>query len=386
MAREEVNRSPLPVPRSPTLVIHTAFLGDVVLATPLLSVLAAEHGPVDVVTTPAAAALLETHPAVRRVWRYDKRGRERGLAGLRHLAAELRAEGFARAVLPHGSWRSAALAKWAGIRHRIGFDDAPARLTYTERVPRPHGGHEAERLLALARGAGRRERGAGGPTPAVSLGITGEDRAAADHWLAEHGVAPGFLALAPGSIWGTKRWGGYDELALRLVAGGRSVVLVGGPEDAALAAAVVAAGSGERGAGNGRIVSAAGELPLRVSAALLERAEVLVTNDSAPLHLATAVGTRIVAIFGPTVPEFGFGPRGPRDLVVEHVALDCRPCSRHGPRVCPLGHHRCMGEIGVERVLDAVASRVEGQGTSESGGESRAEAPAPFDPRLTLDP
>jgi heptosyltransferase-2 len=148
----------------------------------------------------------------------------------------------------------------------------------------------------------------------------------------------------------------------------------------------VAAGSGERGAGNGRIVSAAGELPLRASAALLERAEVLVTNDSAPLHLATAVGTRIVAIFGPTVPEFGFGPRGPRDLVVEHVALDCRPCSRHGPRVCPLGHHRCMGEIGVERVLDAVASRVEGQGSSESGGESRAEAPAPFDPRLTLDP
>jgi len=159
--RGEAPRSPLPAPRSPTLVVQTAFLGDVVLTTPLLEVLAARHGPVDVVTTPAAAALLETHPAVRRVWRYDKKGREAGLAGLRRLATTLRAEGFARAVLPHRSWRSGALAVWAGIPERIGFDDAPARLTYTARVARPHGGHEVERLLALAGGAGSGERGAG---------------------------------------------------------------------------------------------------------------------------------------------------------------------------------------------------------------------------------
>src|SRR5690606_28201157 len=201
-------RSPLPSPVSPTLVVQTAFLGDVVLTTPLLQALADRHGPVDVVTTPAAAALLETHPAVRRVWRYDKKGREAGLAGLRRLAATLRAERFARAVLPHRSWRSGALAVWAGIPERIGFDDAPARLTYPRRVERPHGGHEVERLLALARDGATGRRGDGAEPP-VSLGLTNEDRAAAEGWLADHGIAPGFVALAPGSIWGTKRWPGY---------------------------------------------------------------------------------------------------------------------------------------------------------------------------------
>jgi heptosyltransferase-2 len=347
--------------RSPTLVVQTAFLGDVVLTTALLSVLAERHGPVDVVTTPAAAALLETHPAVRRVWRYDKHGREAGLAGLRRLAASLRAEGYARAVLPHRSWRSGALAVWAGIPERIGFDDAPARLTYTARVARPHGGHEVERLLALAGGAGSGERGAGGPAPPVRLGLTDADRAAADGWLAEHGIWPGFVALAPGSIWGTKCWPGYGELAARLVAGGRQVAVVGGPDDARLADVVVTVGSGERGAGSGKVVSAAGALPLRASAALIAQAEVLVTNDSAPLHFATATGTRVVAIFGPTVPAFGFGPRGPLDRVIEHPGLDCRPCSPHGPQVCPLGHHRCMKEIGVEQVLEAVGGAVSGE-------------------------
>jgi heptosyltransferase-2 len=96
---------------------------------------------------------------------------------------------------------------------------------------------------------------------------------------------------------------------------------------------------------------------------------VLVTNDSAPLHLATAVGTPVVAVFGPTVPAFGFGPRGARDRVVEHPALACRPCSAHGPQVCPLGHHRCMQELSVESVAAAVAAAtgVEGHRAIRAG-------------------
>ena len=158
------------------------------------------------------------------------------------------------------------------------------------------------------------------------------------------GVTGPFVAVAPGSIWGTKRWPGYPALAAAL---DLPVVAIGGPDDAALAQAVVAAAPG-------RAHNAAGALSLRGSAALIERAQVLVTNDSAPLHLAAAVGTRAVAIFGPTVPAFGFGPRGPRDVVVEHPALPCRPCSHHGPMTCPLGHHRCMRELSVEKVLRAV--------------------------------
>lgn len=323
---------------SRTLVIQTAFLGDVVLTTPLLSVLAEMYGPVDVVTTPAAATLLEGHPAVAEVVRYDKRGADAGLAALWKLGRRLRKRRYARAYLPHRSLRSTALALIAGARERLGFADGAGAVTYTSRVPRPHSGHETNRLLTLA-GVPMEQ------APAVTLGLGAEDREAAGSWMRERRLTPGFVAMAPGSIWGTKRWPHYAELAAALDA---PIVVIGGPEDADLAARIVAAAPG-------RAWSAAGELGLRAATALLERAAVLITNDSAPLHLATAVGTPVVAIFGPTVPEFGFGPRGPRDAVVQQTGLACRPCSSHGPRVCPLGHHRCMAELSVERVAAAVA-------------------------------
>ena len=334
-----------------TLVVQTAFLGDVILTTPLLSLLAERDGPVDVVTTPAAASLLESHPAVRTVVRYDKHGAERGWRGLRRIGAQLRARRYRRVYLPHRSLRSAVLALWSGAAERIGFADSLAAVTYSSRVPRPRQGHEVERLLALAGGPP-------GRSPPVSLGLSPEDHAGAEAWLTSHGVGTRFVALAPGSVWGTKRWPYYAELASVL---DRTSVIVGSQDDMSLANRIVADASG-------RAVSAAGELSLRGSAALIQRAAVLVTNDSAPLHLATAVGTAVVALFGPTVPEFGFGPRGADDVALGHDGLACRPCSRHGPQTCPLGHHRCMRELSVAIVARAVA-------TVASAEESRAICP-----------
>jgi lipopolysaccharide heptosyltransferase II len=337
--------------RPSTLVIQTAFLGDVVLTTPLLSVLAERDGPVDVVTTPAATSLLENHPAVHEVVRYDKHGTQRGWRGLWQMGGLLRARGYRRVVLPHRSVRSAALALWSRAPERIGFDDSPAAISYTRRVRRARESHEVERLLALAGPFT-------GPPPRVSLGLQPQDYAAADQWLEAHQVAPRFAAIAPGSIWGTKRWPHYAELAAAL---DRTSVIVGGVDDVPLANSIAAAAPG-------RVVSAAGALGLRASAALIERASVLITNDSAPLHLATAVGTPVVALFGPTVPEFGFGPRGPGDVVLGLDDLACRPCSSHGPQTCPLGHHRCMRDLSVDTVAKAVA-------TLASAEDSRAICP-----------
>ena len=91
-------------------------------------------------------------------------------------------------------------------------------------------------------------------------------------------------------------------------------------------------------------------------AALIGRARLLVTNDSAPLHLASAMNTPTVAVFGPTVPAFGFGPLAERAAVAEHLSLDCRPCDQHGPQRCPLGHWRCMREISPEQVAQLARS------------------------------
>jgi lipopolysaccharide heptosyltransferase II len=318
-----------------TLVVQTAFLGDVILTTPLLSALAAAHGPVDVVTTPVAAPLLENHPAVAQVIPYDKRGKDRGWSALADLAGRLKGARYQRVYLPHRSLRTAAVAALARIPSRIGFKGSWSFL-YTEARPKPRTGHETDRLLALANGA-----------PGVyrpQLQPTAEDNAVAAALLPEP-----FVALAPGSIWGSKRWPYYRELAVSL-APHIGIVLVGGPDDAPLGERIAAA----VGQSGGRAVNACGKLTLRQSAALIGRARLLVTNDSAPLHLATAMGTPVVALFGPTVTEFGFGPLRAGDVALGVAGLLCRPCSSHGPRNCPLGHHRCMRDLTVDAVTLAI--------------------------------
>lgn len=328
-------------PRSGAVVVQTAYMGDVILTTPLLSALAAVHGPVDVVATPQSAPLLDTHPAVRQVIRYDKRGADRGWSGLRRVARELRRARHAQAYLPHRSRRSALLTLLARVPERIGFEDSPAAGFYTRRLPRPVQAHESARLASLALPPGA-------PVPPVSLGITDADRAEAAAWLAQNGVTTPFVALGPGSPWGAKRWPWYAELALQ---SRWPTVLIGGATDAALGLAIETAAPG-------RAVSACGQVGPRTSAALIDRAAALVTNDSSPLHLALATGTPIVALFGPTVPSTGFGPIDPRDECLGLGELLCRPCATFGPATCPLEHHRCLRELRVGQVLEALERAV----------------------------
>lgn len=318
-----------------TLVVQTAFLGDALLTSGLLSELAGRFGPVDVLVTPGAVPLLETHPGVRDVLVYDKRGTDRGPRAWWQLVRRVKARQYQRAFLPHRSMRTAALAWAAAIPERVGFGGTLATALYSTKIPWPDAGHYADKLLALSPGTTRRA--------SVELHLTEDDRATAYAWLAARGVGDGFVAMAPGSIWGTKRWPGFPDLA-RLLPG--RVVVLGGADDAELAQRVVDAAPD-------RVVNATGVFSLRESAAVLERAGVLITNDSAPLHLASATRTATVAIFGPTVPAFGFGPRAPLAAIVER-SLPCRPCSDHGPATCPLGHHRCMREIPADTVRDAI--------------------------------
>jgi heptosyltransferase-2 len=324
---------------SRALVIQTAWLGDTILTAPLLEKAAALHPRVDVLTTPAAKPLVETHPAVQRILVFDKRRADRGLGGLIRTARKLRREGYHVAYLPHRSLRTALLAWLARIPVRIGFDDTLARWLYTERRSR-QGSHETERLAALVPGKG---------TPPLRIWLTPKDRAKAGATLRAARVGDPFVVLAPGSARATKRWPYYRELAAAL--GSRiSVAIVGEEKDRLLTAAEKSAAF--------PIADLCGRLTLRESAAVIERAVLAVVNDSAPMHLAAAVGTPVVAIFGPTHPRLGFAPRGGRDRAVQ-LDLPCRPCSSHGGKRCPLGHHRCMRDLSVQQVLSATMAALE---------------------------
>jgi len=320
------------------VVIQTSFIGDTVLTTPLVAELA-KRAKVDVVAAPRSAPLLANHPAVASVIVYDKGGSDGGIGGFVRMARQLHDNRYAAAYLAQGSMRSAALARVAGIKARIGFETSAGRRLYTSRVPYIENEHHAARLFRLS-GA---EPEPSSLRPRLFPGDV--ERTAVDALLREVGAAnEPFVAVAPGSIWATKRWPHYPELIDQV--GGR-IAIVGAGSDRELAARIVeSAGS--------RAFDATGKLSLLASAELIGRARALVTNDSAPLHLASAMNTPTLAIFGPTVPAFGFGPLASRSAVLGIDTLACRPCDRHGPQRCPLGHWRCMREITPRQVATAL--------------------------------
>lgn len=330
-----------------TLLVDTSFLGDVVCAEPLVRAAARRFGPpVDFLTAPAAAEILAGHPDLREVLVFDKRGAERGLRGLWRAARRLRGRRYERAISSHRSFRTALLLWLARVPERVGFHDAAAARLYTRRVRHRACAHEIERNLDLAGGGGW-ER------PRMHLGALERARAAA---LAP---PPPFVALAPGSIWATKRWPAESWAALlrALASDGVACVLIGSAADAALCREVVGQARLDPSAG-ARVRDLCGQASLRESYAVLERAAALVTNDSAPMHLGVAAGIPVVALYCSTVPEFGFAPRGERDAVLQVGGLPCRPCGVHGRRRCPAGHFRCGRDLAAGAVLAAVRGRL----------------------------
>ena len=324
--------------------MQTAFIGDVILTEPLIANtrLQFPEAEIDVLVIPATANLLETHPDVRRVVVYDKRGRDRGIRALFRLVRLIRRQRYDLALVPHRSLRSAILVYAAGIPKRVGFETSAGKFLLNVRVPYRET-HEVCRNLELLVPFGTQ------PVYQVPrVHCTEADHARAASILGERRRA--CVAIAPGSVWFTKRWPleRFVELAARLTQElDVQIVLIGGPKDAALAEPF------ENALGD-RCTNLMGRLTLRESVAVLRRCPVAISNDSAPTHMAVAAGCRVITIFGATVPRFGFYPYGSRHRVIEtEQNLDCRPCGIHGGNRCPTGTFECMRSITVEQVFQA---------------------------------
>jgi heptosyltransferase-2 len=352
-----------------SLVVQTSFLGDIILTTPLIAELA-KRGAVDVVTTPEGAGILRNHPAIRNLIVYDRRDADKGIAGFARTVGRIRHAGlygsldstrppsinefYKTAYFAQGSYRSALLVVSAGVKNRIGFNTSEGRKLYTQQVEYKFEKHHAERLWWLSMDSCADEPSREQIRPRVYP--SSDDDRAVEALMREKLTNPRrpFIALAPGSVWGTKRWPFYPELALRLV-DQFNIVIVGGNADAEAGDLIVAQ------VPQGCAVNAAGRVGILGSAAIIGRAEALVTNDSAPQHLGSAMDTPTIVIFGPTSPEFGFGPLARGSQIAGVDGLACRPCDHHGPHVCPLGHWRCMREVSSDRVYGLITETLREQ-------------------------
>ena len=329
------------------LVVQTAFIGDLILTLPLVQICKKlfPASAIDVVVTPDGKELCANHPDIREAIAFDKRGADRGVGGLMRLSRSLRSRFYDLALVPHRSLRSAALVSLSRIPVRIGFDRSSGKLLLTETVQYSRTVHEIDRNLSLLKPVSE----ATVPRQLPRLYPSESDKSRVDRLLVElEIVGPETLvAIAPGTLWNTKRWlkERFSSLAVNLHKSGLEIVLIGGRDDQILCDEVRTHSS------SSHVYSAAGMLSLLQSVELIRRCKVLICNDSAPMHMAAAAGTPVVAIFGATVPAFGFGPSGPEDVVVETQGLKCRPCSIHGGEKCPIETFDCMNNITYESVF-----------------------------------
>ena len=334
------------------LLTQTAFLGDVVLATSLQRCLerALPGAEVHWLVRPDAQAIVAPLVPKGRVLVYAKRAEGRGLSGFLRMSSVLAARQFDAALAVQRSFRTAALLWHAGIPTRVGYAGAGGAFFYNRRVPYA-GDHARDRMVGLVQGLGL---SAASP-PAPFLSVDAASRGSIEARLTQAGVGPEerLLVLAPGSAWATKQWPArhFGQAAAELLAGGFDrAIVVGGSGDCSLAQEISRACHADPS----RVLDWTGRTTMAELIALIDRASLCLANDSAPGHVAGAVDTPLVAVFGPTTPEMGFAPLGRAVAVVGHEDLDCRPCSRHGSAHCPIGTHACMEDLEPGVVVRAV--------------------------------
>ena len=326
----------------PIFIVPYMWIGDFVRCHTVVRLLRARfpRSPIDLLTTTMDAPLLDYMPGVRKGIVWDLPRKRLAIAHHRALAERLRPEGYGRALVMPRTWKS-ALAPWlAGIPERTGFaGEARFALLNDVRWGERALPRMVDRCAALAL-----PKGSALPSeyPLPQLDVPEADIAA---WRQRLGLAGAgrIAAFAPGAVGPSKRWPAsyYAEAARRLVAEGFAVWVLGGLGETALAAEIAA--------GSDRVRDLTGA-DLRNAILALATADVAVSNDSGLLHVAAALGTPSIGIFGPTSP-WHWAPLNPLAAVIEtDTKVDCRPC--HKP-TCRYGHHRCMREIPPERVVAA---------------------------------
>lgn len=330
------------------LIIQTAFIGDVILTLPVVQVLKREYpdSVIDFLCIPSTAVLLQNNPCINEIIIYDKR--KAGLKGLVGMGRELKKKNYDLIISPHRSFRSSLLSFLSGCKNTISFDKSSLSSMYKQTVEYVTGIHEIQRNLKLLEPLGINESKIIKP----ELFPTNEDKSKIDSILNEKGISDNkFVCIAPGSIWFTKRYPKekYLKLTEMLSEKGIPVMIIGGKDDEEL---------GDYLAAGDNVYNMAGKLSLLESAELIRRANLLVTNDSAPLHIANATETKVIAIFGATIPAFGFYPYGENDVIFETNGLPCRPCSIHGGNKCPIGTFECMMKIEEKDIYKEVLKTI----------------------------
>jgi len=323
------------------LLIQTAFIGDVILATPVVEALNNQipHIEIDFLLRKGNESLLTNHPKIRKLIIWDKKGGK--YKNLLALLKQVRNEKYDVVINLQRFASTGFFTAFSKAGIRIGFKNNPFALFFNHRIPHVIGKntHETERNLSLLAPL------LGTVTAKPKLYPTSQQFEKVKKYQDSD-----YICAAPTSVWFTKQFpveqwiSFFDE-----VKPGLTVYLLGAPSDSEICETIC-----EKSL-NSNIKNLAGQLSLLESAALMKGASMNFVNDSAPMHLASAVNAPTTAIFCSTIPEFGFGPLADDSAIVEvNEPLSCRPCGLHGKKACPELHFKCALDIDINHLTKRI--------------------------------
>ncbi|MFL5763084.1 MAG: glycosyltransferase family 9 protein [Bacteroidia bacterium] len=321
------------------LVLQTAFIGDAILATAVAEKLHAKYpeAQIDILVRKGNESLFESHPYIKNIFAWDKKNGK--IRNLFHVAGLVRKQQYDHLINLHRFASSGIITALSGAKSKRGFDKNPLSFLFTKKYTHEIGGgmHEVERNQQLIAD--------------LTDGKAAQPKLfpAAEHYkTVEQYKQVEYICIAPTSVWFTKqlpkeKW---VELCDKL-RGESAIYLLGAPGDHAACEWIVNKSK------NSKVVNLCGKLNFLQSAALMKDAKMNYVNDSAPMHIASAMDAATTAVYCSTIPAFGFGPLSSRSRIVEtRLPLKCRPCGLHGHKACPLGHFECAVSIEISDLLN----------------------------------
>lgn len=324
------------------LIIQTAFLGDVVLATALVEKLNQFYpdAEIDFLLRKGNEAILANNPKLHQLHIWDK-GKNKFL-NLFKVALAIRKRKYSYVLNVHRGFNSGFVTWFSGAKQKRGFDKSPFKWCYTESFPHhfstPNDAniiHEVARNQQLIASLTDEQATRPGMYPSLS-----------DYQQIGAYTRSEYICIAPSSVWFTKRFPPERWVSLvQALPSAYTIYLLGAKDDESLAQEIIHA------AGRERVASLCGRLSIMQSAALMAKAAMNYTNDSGPMHFASAVNAPTTAVYCSTHPCFGFGPLADKSKVVQVEDLYCKPCGLHGFKACPEGHFRCATELKIDKLL-----------------------------------
>ena len=327
------------------LIIQTAFPGDAILTLPLIQELKSQDSAanIDVLCIPATQIIFEVSPSVNQVIVYDKKNKHKGIKEFIGLATKLRKNRYDKIYSPHRSARSALLSFITKAKESISFNISSLKFLYKTKVKYRSDFHEVQRNLSLL---GKTYLGDSWKI-LPDVRIEDEIRDFANRLTSKINFQ-NVIVIAPGSVWETKKYPVeyFKEIASSLTELGYTVILVGSDEGTKLAEII----KGD----NKNIFNLCGQLNFLHSISLMQKSKLVISNDSAPTHLAMCADVPVLTIYCSTVREFGFYPYNEGSKSISFDELDCKPCGIHGFNKCPKDHFKCGFELKPSKVLSEI--------------------------------